>query len=135
MVPNITGLHHVSLPAAEVVRSSDWYERVLGFVPILMEEDEDTVTMIVLEHQCRVLLYLRLAPGPIPAVSTAGGAAVSFLVDTRDDLIAWQLRLAELGSEHSGPHDAHLGWALDMTGPDGLRIQLHTREELSADGG
>jgi hypothetical protein len=25
----ITGLHHVSLPAAGVVRGSDWYERVL----------------------------------------------------------------------------------------------------------
>jgi hypothetical protein len=33
-----------------VVRSSDWYERVPGFVPILMEEDEDVVTMIVMEQ-------------------------------------------------------------------------------------
>jgi catechol-2,3-dioxygenase len=133
-VPAITGLHHVSLPAADVERSSDWYERVLGFVPILMEEDEDAITMIVLEHRCGVLLYLRKAPEPIPARSTTGGAAVTFLVDSRDDLIAWQLRLTELAIEHSGPRDAHLGWALDMTGPDGLRIQLHTREELSADG-
>ena len=62
----ITGLHHVSLPAADVVRSSDWYERVLGFVPILMEEDEDVVTMIVMEHQCHVVLYLRLAQGRSP---------------------------------------------------------------------
>ena len=58
----ITGLHHVSVPAADVVRSSDWYERVLGF-----------------------------APRP--------------------------------------PR-----WALDIAGPDGLRIALHTHEELSADG-
>jgi hypothetical protein len=36
---SITGLRHVSLPAADVVRSSDWHERVLGFVPILMEEE------------------------------------------------------------------------------------------------
>jgi catechol 2,3-dioxygenase-like lactoylglutathione lyase family enzyme len=134
-MPDITGLHHVTLPAADVVRSGDWYERVLGFVPVLMEEDEDTVTMIVLEHRCGVLLYLRRAPEPIPAVSTTGGAAVTFLVDTKDDLIAWQLRLAELGVEHCVPHNAHLGWALDMTGPDGLRIQLHTREQLSAETG
>jgi catechol 2,3-dioxygenase-like lactoylglutathione lyase family enzyme len=134
-MPNITGLHHVSLPAADVARSSDWYERVFGFVPILMEEDEDAVTMIVLEHQSGVLLCLRLAPGPIPAGSTTGGAAVSFLVNSKDDLIAWQLRLTELGVEHSGPRNAHLGWALDIAGPDGLRVQLHTREELSAEGG
>ena len=130
----ITGLHHVSLPAADVVRSSDWYERVLGFVPILMEEDEDVVTMIVMEHQCHVLLYLRLAPGQIPAPAMTEGASVSFLVDSKDDLISWDLRLTELGAEHSGPRDAHLGWALDIAGPDGLRIELHTHEELSADG-
>jgi catechol 2,3-dioxygenase-like lactoylglutathione lyase family enzyme len=131
-MPHITGLHHVSLPAADVMRSSDWYERVLGFVPILMEEGEDAVTMIALEHECRVLLYVRLAHGQIAAGTAAGGAAVSFLVDSRDDLIAWHQRLTELGIEHTGPREAHLGWALDITGPDGLRIQMHTREELSA---
>jgi hypothetical protein len=46
---SITGLHRQPA-AADVVRSSDWYERVLGFVPILMEEDEDVVTMIVMEQ-------------------------------------------------------------------------------------
>jgi catechol 2,3-dioxygenase-like lactoylglutathione lyase family enzyme len=132
-MPHITGLHHVSLPAADVAHSSDWYERVLGFVPVLMEEDEDSVTMIVLEHQCGVLLYVRLARGQIPAGTAVGGEAVSFLVDSRDDLISWHQRLTELGVEHSGPRDAHLGWALDIAGPDGLRIELHTREELSAD--
>jgi catechol 2,3-dioxygenase-like lactoylglutathione lyase family enzyme len=132
-MPQITGLHHVSLPTADVARSSDWFERVLGFVPVLMEEEEEAVTMIVLQHQCRVLLYLRLAQTPIPAGSASGGAAVSFLVDSRDDLMAWQRRLTDLGVEHSGPRDAHLGWAVDIAGPDGLRIELHTHEELSAD--
>jgi catechol 2,3-dioxygenase-like lactoylglutathione lyase family enzyme len=132
-MPQITGLHHVSLPTADVARSSDWFERVLGFVPVLMEEDEDAVTMIVLEHQCRVLVYLRLAQEQLPAGAPDGGEAVSFLVDSRDELIAWKQRLTELGVEYSGPRDAHLGWALDIAGPDGLRIELHTHEELSAD--
>jgi hypothetical protein len=50
------GLHHVSLPAADVVHSSDRHERVPGLAPILMEEDQDVVTMIVMGHQCHVLL-------------------------------------------------------------------------------
>jgi catechol 2,3-dioxygenase-like lactoylglutathione lyase family enzyme len=84
-----TGLHHVSLPAAEVVRSSDWYERVLGLVPILMEEEEDVVTMIVMGHRCHVLRCLRLAPGQIPAEAMTEGAAVSFPMDSkgRPDLV------------------------------------------------
>jgi hypothetical protein len=45
----------------------------------------------------------------------------------------WDNRLTELGAEHSSPRQAHLGWALDVIDPSGLRIQLHTREVLSAD--
>jgi len=42
-------------------------------------------------------------------------------------------RLAEFGAERSGPRQAHLGWALDVIDPYGLRIQLHTQEAVSAD--
>ena len=45
----------------------------------------------------------------------------------------WDERLAELGAQHSGPRQAHLGWALDVIDPSGLRIQLHTYEAISAD--
>jgi catechol 2,3-dioxygenase-like lactoylglutathione lyase family enzyme len=68
----ITGLHHVSLPAADVERSSDWHERVPGFVPILMAEGEDVVTMIVTKHRCRVLRCLRLAPRADPRTGHTG---------------------------------------------------------------
>ena len=60
-MPATTGLHHVSLPAADVVRQSGWHERVPGLRALLMAEDQDVVTMIVMEHQYRVLLYRRLA--------------------------------------------------------------------------
>ncbi len=39
--------------------------------------------------------------------------------DSKDDLMLWDLRLTELGVEHSGPRDAHLGWALDIAGRTG----------------
>ena len=45
----ICGFHHVSLPASDLGRSGDWYERVFGFQRVLIEEDEDRVTMVVLE--------------------------------------------------------------------------------------
>jgi hypothetical protein len=58
---------------------------------------------------------------------------LSFRVASRVDLVAWDKRLAGLGAEHSGPRQAHLGWALDVIDPSGLRIQLHTYETISAD--
>ena len=140
-MPDIVGLHHLSLPASDCVISSDWYERVLGFSRVLVEEEEDAVTTVALQHNCDVLLYLRLdrrgilARRGIKALNgaTYHGPALSFGVPSRRDLDAWDDWLTALGVEHSAPRQVHLGWAVDIEGPDGLLIQLHTHERLSAD--
>jgi glyoxylase I family protein len=134
-MPDIVGLHHLSLPASDCVLSSDWYERVLGFSRVLVEEEEDAVTTVALQHDCDVLLYLRLDRRTIkaPSGSAYHGPALSFSVRSRSDLDAWDEWLTTLGVDHSGPRQVHLGWAVDIAGPDGLLIQLHTRERLSAE--
>jgi catechol 2,3-dioxygenase-like lactoylglutathione lyase family enzyme len=130
----ISGFHHVSLPASDLDRSSDWYERVFGFECVLVEEDEDRLIMVMLEHPEGMLLCLHQSPDPGPAWHVLRGtAAISFRVASQADLMLWDNRLTELGAEHSSPRQAHLGWALDVIDPSGLRIQLHTREGLSAD--
>jgi catechol 2,3-dioxygenase-like lactoylglutathione lyase family enzyme len=129
----ISGFHHVSLPAADVDRSGDWYERVFGFLRILIEEEEDHVTAVLLEHPAGMLLWLHQSPDLGPAWRRS--PVLGFRVASQDDLVRWEKRLTELGAEHSGPRQAHLGWALDVVDPSGLRIQLHTREVISADGG
>jgi len=131
----ICGFHHVSLPANDLDRSGDWYERVFGFQRVLIEEDEDRVTMVMLEHPEGMLLCLHQSPdlGPAWHGLVCAVAVLSFRVASRADLVAWDKRLAELGAEHSGPRQAHLGWALDVIDPSRLRIQLHTYEAISAD--
>jgi len=133
-VARICGFHHVSLPARDLDRSSDWYERVFGFERILIEEDEACVTMIMLEHPEGMVLCLHTAPDPAPRRELGNSVALlSFRVASRADLTAWDRRLTGLGVEHSSPHPAHLGWALNVADPSGLRIQLHTRETITAD--
>jgi len=136
-MPQITGFHHVSLPARDVERSGDWYERLFGFECVLIEEEEDRVTALMLEHPAGMLLALHLAPDlvPPPPGRGLGTAALSFRVGSQADLLLWDKRLTELGIEHSGPREAHLGWALDVVDPSGLRVQLHTHELVSADDG
>ena len=131
----ISGFHHVSLPASDLDRSSDWYERVFSFRRVLIEEDEDRVTMVMLEHPEGMLLCLHHSPdlGQAWHGLDSAVAVLSFRVASRADLVAWAKRLAELQTEHSGPRQAHLGWALDVLDPSGLRIQLHTYETISAD--
>jgi len=131
----ICGFHHVSLPASDLDRSGDWYERVFGFRRVLIEEDEDGVTMVMLEHPEGMLLCLHQSPGLGRTWHRLGNAiaVLSFRVASRADLVAWDKRLAELGAQHSSPRQAHLGWALDVIDPSGLRLQLHTYEAISAD--
>lgn len=132
-VPRICGFHHVSLAATDLDRTSDWYERVFGFERILIEEAEDGVIMIVLEHPEGMLLQLCLPTDLAPVAQPKDDAAVlSFRVASRDDLVAWAERLTQLEVDHSDPRQAHLGWALDVIDPSGLRIQLHTYEAISS---
>ncbi len=61
------------------------------------------------------------------------GPALSFRLPSGRDLDAWDIWLTALGVDHSAPRQVHLGWAVDIDGPDGLLIQLHTHERLSGD--
>jgi glyoxylase I family protein len=135
-MPQISGLHHVALPATDALRSSDWFERVFGFRCVLIREEEDQITMVTLEHPSGAVLYIQNAPGLVEAwrLSRTGTAVLGLSVADQAALARWQHRLTELGVEHTPPRPAHLGVALDVTGPDGLGIQLHTREEISGDG-
>jgi len=135
-MPQISGIHHVSLPATDVMRSTDWFERVFGFSCLLIKEEEDRIAMATMEHPAGVLLYLHQVPQEAAAASWLPGpaSALALAVTDRPALMGWDSRLTDLGVEHGQPREAHLGWALDVIGPDGLRIQLHTREDLTSEG-
>ena len=135
-MPHISGYHHVSLPAGDVLRTGDWYERVFGFARVLIEEDEDHVTAVMLEHPAGIILYLHHAPEQLEAWrgSVARAPVIGFRVNSYDELRSWEASLPLLSVEHSALRQAHVGWALDVIDPDGLRIQLHTSEPVSTDG-
>jgi hypothetical protein len=54
-------------------------------------------------------------------------------VANHDELLRWVEHLTTFDVEHSGVHQAHLGWAVTVTGPDLVHIQLHTDEGLSGE--
>jgi len=99
----ICGFHHVSLPASDLDRSSDWYERVFSF-RVLIEEDENPVTMVMLERPEGMLLCLHHSPdlGQAWHGLDSAVAVVSFRVASRADLVAWDRRLAGV-SRHTVP--------------------------------
>jgi len=62
----ISGFHHVTLPTRDVELSGDWHERVFGFERVPIEEDEDQVRAVMLEHPEGMLLALHVSDDLIP---------------------------------------------------------------------
>jgi catechol 2,3-dioxygenase-like lactoylglutathione lyase family enzyme len=121
-------LHHVRLPVTDVLSSRDWYAEVLGFQPILVAEEENRVSGVVLEHPSGVVIGLHSAPHE--AKELRGFAVIGLSVA---DLKAWADYLDNLRVDHSGIVDGHLGQCLRLKDPDGLVVELHTPLQPSAD--
>ncbi len=128
---DITAIHHVKLPVSDVITSRDWYSEVLGFTPVMDFEEADRLVGVELERPSGITIGLHLAPER--AAALRGFDPLALTVTDREELHLWASRLDEMGVEHSEIRSSHLGWALDLTDPDGIRVSLHTREHPSAD--
>lgn len=130
-VPLLVGVHHVTVPTSDPLEASDWYVRVFDFAALLVEERENEVTAVLLQHPCGARLLLRRAAEPLAALR--GYPMFGLSVANHDELLRWAEHLTTFDVEHSGVHQAHLGWAVTVTGPDLVRIQLHTDEGPSGE--
>jgi catechol 2,3-dioxygenase-like lactoylglutathione lyase family enzyme len=88
-VPLLTGVHHVTVPTSDPLAASDWYVRVFDFAALLMEERENEVVAVLLQH-------------PVRCRTQCGARGAS-------------------------------GWAVTLTGPDLVRIQLQTAQGPSGE--
>jgi hypothetical protein len=121
--PRLTGVHHVTVPTSDPL-GTDWYVQVFGFTALLMEESESEVAAVLLQHPCGVRLLLRRAAAPLPALR--GFPLFGLTVPSFTELQHREEHLSWSGVEHSAVHQAHPGWAVTVTGPDLVRIQLQT---------
>ena len=127
----MTGLHHVSVPTSDPLAGSDWYVRVFDFAALLIEERESEVVAVLLQHPCGARLLLRRAAAPLDGLNRY--PLFGLTVASHTELLSWVDHFTKLDVEHSAAHRAHLGWAVTVTGPDLVRIQLHTDEGPSGD--
>jgi catechol 2,3-dioxygenase-like lactoylglutathione lyase family enzyme len=126
--PPIVGLHHLRIPVSDVLVCRDWYIGTLGFRPVLVEEDEDSVTGAVIEHPSGVIIGLHRAPEL--ARSLRGFAVMGLAVDSVDE---WASHLEALAVPYHAFEDSHLGRCLAVEDPDGVVIELHTPDQPSVD--
>ena len=130
-MPLLVGVHHVTVPTSDPLAARDWFVRVFDFASLLIEERENEVTAVLLQHPCGARLMLRYAAEPLAELR--GYPLFSLSVADHDELLHWVEHLTRLNVEHSGVHQAHLGWAVTVSGPDLVRIQLHTEEGPSGE--
>ena len=120
----ILGLHHVRIPVTDVWRSRDWYISLLGFVPVLDLEEEQSLVGVVLRHPEGIVLGLH--EDPLRAKVLRGFAVLGLSVLDRQQLQQLCHALDRQGISHSPIEEGHLGWYVDVPDPDGILVRFHT---------
>lgn len=130
-MPTTLGIHHVRVPVTDVLRSRDWYAEVLGFEAVLDYEEEDRLVGVVLKLPAGEAVHLHVQPDF--AAAMRGFAILALSVGDLAELELWSDHLDELGIDHSEIVEGHTGWFIQITDPDDLQVQLHTRDQPTAD--
>ena len=126
-MPEVTGLHHVSLSVSDRDRSAAWYSEVLGFVE-LFREDGDTRRAAVMRFPGGGYSVGLTEHLPVDEAGFdprhRGLDHVAFTVADRRALDEWAQRPDELAVEHSGVVDIPVGAILNLRDPDGIALAL-----------
>jgi len=115
----LTGIHHVSVPTGT------------RFAAVLIEERESEVATVLLQYPCGARVLLRRAAAPV--VALRGYPWFGLTIASYAELQRWVQHLTAFDVEHTAVHEAHPGWAVTVTGPDLVGIQLQTDEGPSGE--
>src|SRR5512135_1796565 len=124
----IGGFSHVSLTVPDLVRSEEWYSRVLGLVRVLEQPDDGTGHQwVYLVHPTTYIgigLHTHATTNERFSETTTGLDHVSFSVPSRESLDEWASRLDDLGVQHSPVVDVSYGGVLVFRDPDNIQLEL-----------
>jgi catechol 2,3-dioxygenase-like lactoylglutathione lyase family enzyme len=125
-MPDLSGVHHVKLPVADLDRSRRWYTSVLGLRVEIEFAEEGVVKGLALADPTGSL-RLALRHDPVRAAAVAGFDLIALAVPTRDAVQAWRRRLDELDQPHGGVVTGHKGGSvlIGLHDPDGIEIRLY----------
>ena len=129
--PQITGLHHLKLPVADLARSLHFYEEVFDARRIpeadhRRQSDGSLYAHILTVPGLGTLLELRL--NPARAETHGGFNPLVMSVRDRAALDEWIAHLDTLAVAHSPVITAIQAWLVVVEDPDGHRLRLYTQE-------
>ena len=132
-LPTTTRLGAVRLQVADLVRSLEWYRRVLGLEPLDREPHDRVphdrsgrVARLAAPGVGTPLVELHERPGatPVPRRGRLGLYHYAILLPDRSALGRFLRHLSEIG-ERAGMSDHFVSEAVYLTDPDGLGIEVY----------
>jgi len=128
-MPTITGVHHLALTVTDVERSAQWYSRLLDMTQVFGGDEETVLWRVLHQADSNLLLALRqymdrAGPGDRFDELRTGLDHLALGVPTRDELVAWQRRVEDLGIPHTPVTETPQGWVLVVRDPDNIQIEF-----------
>jgi catechol 2,3-dioxygenase-like lactoylglutathione lyase family enzyme len=128
-MPDIAGIHHVSVTVSDMERSVPWYSEVLGLVKLMEEQHPDGSGYAVVLGKPDWSMCVGLHTHPTNererfSESRTGLDHFSFGVSDRAELDAWEGRLTELGVEHSPINDRQGYSVVVFRDPDNIQLEF-----------
>lgn len=129
-LPDATHVGRVRLQIADLARSIDYYESVIGF---RVARRTDSAALLAAQDDDRVLVELHEKPGvrPMARRGLIGLYHFAILLPDRAALGRFLQHLAELGVR-AGMSDHFVSEAIYLTDPDGLGIEVYADRPRSA---
>jgi len=128
-MPDIAMINHVGVTVTDLERSTPWYTEVFGFTKLMEEPHPDGTGYVVVLGKPDWSTCIGLHTHPTnqnePFSETRTGLDhISFLVPSRAELDAWEMRLTELAVDHS-PVNNQSGYSvLAFRDPDDIQLEL-----------
>ncbi len=129
----IQGLHHITLVTADAARNVDFYTRVLGqrFVKKTVNfDDPGSYHLYYGDEHGRpgtAITFFEWPGAPRGRWGLGGTHHFALTVETREGLLKWKRRLADLGIAVAGPLDRRYFTSIYFQDPDGAILEIATR--------
>ena len=130
--PPMVGLRGAKLPVRDLVVTSRWYARVLGWQRA-MEFPDDNGVVVGAAGRLPGDSPAGLAFRVNPEATAQAGLELAVAVETKEDLERWMAHLDRQGVPHSPVIDATISWLVVLHDPDGHEIHLMTHETHGID--
>jgi glyoxylase I family protein len=128
-MPDVSGIHHVSVTVTDIERSVPWYSELLGLTKLMEEPLPDGTGYAVVLGKPDWSMCVGLHTHPTNererfSESRTGLDHIGFMVSGRAELDAWDSKLTELGVDHSPVNDQGGYAVLVFRDPDNIQLEF-----------